>query len=304
MVHIFIVNPYAGKKTFADDLRNKLKNIRNLNYFVFNTRYAGYEMELIRKIQRIFDGEKLRFYCCGGSGTMRNILNGFDNLRDVEVAFFPCGLSNDFLKVFGDSEKRFYQIEELINGDVIEVDYIKTNYGIALNTVSTGLDSHSQTKMEDYRILTIFGRELPYTFSLLSALLFSKNNRYKITIDDKEEVTDEFTELFFGNGYVLGGSLNFDNDACVNDGKGVFSLVYGCKNFKRFSLILAVADKNFKKADKQMRRGYCEKIRIQREDGSPFVINHDGELTQDVNVLEAQIIKKGLRLVVPKGVTI
>ncbi len=304
MVHIFIVNPYAGKKTFADDLRNKLKNIRNLNYFVFNTRYAGYEMELIRKIQRIFDGEKLRFYCCGGSGTMRNILNGFDNLRDVEVAFFPCGLSNDFLKVFGDSEKRFYHIEELINGDVIEVDYIKTNHGIALNTVSTGLDSHSQTKMEDYRILTIFGRKLPYTFSLFSALLFSKNNRYKITIDDREEITDEFTELFFGNGYVLGGSLYFDHGACVNDGKGIFGLVYGCKSLKRFSLILAVADKNFKKADKRMRRDFCEKIRIQKEDGSPFVINHDGELIQDVNVIEAQIIKKGLRLVVPKGVTL
>ena len=100
MVHIFIVNPYAGQKTFADDLRSKLEGMKGLNYFVFNTRYAGYEKEVIKKIQHIFEDEKLRFYCCGGSGTMRNMLNGFDNLENVEIAFFPCGLTNDFLKMF------------------------------------------------------------------------------------------------------------------------------------------------------------------------------------------------------------
>ena len=43
MTHIFIINPYAGSKTFADDLRTKLNSIEGLNFFVFNTRYAGYE---------------------------------------------------------------------------------------------------------------------------------------------------------------------------------------------------------------------------------------------------------------------
>ena len=41
MTHIFIVNPYAGEKTFADDLRRKLKEIKNLKYFVFNTKRVG-----------------------------------------------------------------------------------------------------------------------------------------------------------------------------------------------------------------------------------------------------------------------
>ena len=113
MTHIFIINPFAGHQTFADDLRTKLAKVKNLDYFVFNTRYKGYETELVRKILHIFEGEKLRFYCCGGSGTMRNMLNGFDSLDDVEVAFFPCGLTNDFLKNFGKDESRFHNIEEL-----------------------------------------------------------------------------------------------------------------------------------------------------------------------------------------------
>ena len=40
MTHIFIVNPFAGNNTFADDLRTKLASMQNINYFVFNTRYA------------------------------------------------------------------------------------------------------------------------------------------------------------------------------------------------------------------------------------------------------------------------
>ena len=121
MIHIFIVNPYAGEQTFADDLRAKLESIENLNYFVFNTRYAGYEKELVKKAYKIFEGEELRFYCCGGSGTMHNMLQGFDDLSKAEVAFYPCGLTNDYLKVFGKDMERFYDIEELINGEIMEI---------------------------------------------------------------------------------------------------------------------------------------------------------------------------------------
>ena len=110
MIHIFIVNPYAGKGAFADDLRLKLSRIEGLNYFVFSTRYKGHETELVKEIQDIFENEKLRFYCCGGSGTMRNMLNGFEKLDDAEIAFFPCGLTNDFLKMFDKDEARFHDI--------------------------------------------------------------------------------------------------------------------------------------------------------------------------------------------------
>ena len=35
----------------------------------------------------------------------------------------------------------FYDIDALIDGDVVNIDYIKTNHGVALNTFSLGLDS-------------------------------------------------------------------------------------------------------------------------------------------------------------------
>ncbi len=301
MLHIFIINPFAGRKTFADDLRTKLSSIDGLEYFVFNTRYAGYETELVKKIQHIFQGEKLRFYCCGGSGTMRNMLNGFDNLSEVEIAFFPCGLTNDFLKMFGDDISRFGQIEELINGDVINIDYIKTNHGISLNTLSTGLDSNCLRKMEDFRILRFLGNDVPYSLATVYSIFVSKTEEYEIILNG-EQLKGKFAEIFIGNGCIFGGNLYFAERTCVNDGKAIYSLVGNKRGFGLLKVMLSLTGKKYEKYPKLMKCGDCDRIKFRRLDGAPFSINQDGDIINDVAECEAQIVHQGLRFVVPKGV--
>lgn len=70
MKHIFIVNPYAGNMTFANNLRQQLEQIKDFEYFLFNSRYTGNETELTKKIVHFFPDEQLRIYACGGSGTI------------------------------------------------------------------------------------------------------------------------------------------------------------------------------------------------------------------------------------------
>ena len=301
MTHIFIVNPYAGQKTFADDLRTKLVEIKGLNYFVFNTRYAGYEIELVQKIQRIFEGEKLRFYCCGGSGTMRNMLNGFENLNEAEVAFFPCGLTNDFLKHFGKDERRFHQIEELINGDTISVDYIQTNHGVALNTVSVGLDSNNRSLFEKYRMFSVFNEQMPYNLSILVSLLLSKAEAYELYIDEKR-IEGNFTEIILGNGNVLGGNLFFARKADVTDGIASCSLISNVQGIALLPLLSAMQKQNYDKLEKDLSHYDCRQIRIMRKDRAPFSMNLDGELIKSDKEWSAHIVRQGLKLVVPKGV--
>ena len=48
MKHIFIVNPYAGSMTFANNLRRQLEKIEGFEYFLFNSRYTGNETELTK----------------------------------------------------------------------------------------------------------------------------------------------------------------------------------------------------------------------------------------------------------------
>lgn len=301
MIHIFIINPFAGDKTFADDLRSKLKNIKNLNYFVFNTRYAGYETELVKKIQHIFEDEELRFYCCGGSGTMRNMLNGFENLSDAEIAFYPCGLTNDFLKMFGEDEERFYNIEELINGDVIEVDYIKSNCGVSLNTISTGLDSNCIQKMDDFRSLKFFGNNMPYVFSLIYSIFVSKTYGYEVTFDEKS-FKGKFAEVYVGNGSVFGGNMYFDENTVIDDGRAIFRVVGNKKGFSLLTALTKILRKKYDTYKSFMLCGDCEKFSVRRMNGKPFTVNQDGDLVKEVDYCEGEIVHKGLHLVVPKGV--
>ncbi len=303
MTHIFMVNPFAGAQTFADDLRTKLSTIKGLDYFVFNIRYAGYETALVKKIQHIFEGEKLRFYCCGGSGTMRNMLNGFEDLSETEIAFFPCGLTNDFLKMFGKEEKRFHDIEELIDGDVIQVDYIKSNYGVSLNSLSTGLDSNCLVKMSDFRVMRMFGNDVPYLLATLYSIFVSKNKEYEVILDNGIEI-GKFTEIFIGNGRVFGGNMYFAEETCVDDGRGFYRIVGDRNGFNRLKVLLALIGKKYDKYSSMMTMGECSKIRIRRTDGSLFELNQDGDIINGVEVCEAEIVHKGLNLVVPKGVRV
>lgn len=304
MTHIFIVNPHAGQKTFADDLRAKLANIEGLNYFVFNTRYAGYETELVRKIQHIFEGEKLRFYCCGGSGTMRKMLSGFENIEEAEVAFFPCGLANDFLKVFGKDEKRFHQIEELINGEVIKVDYIQTNHGVALNTFSTGFDADYVTLFDKYRMLSVFNEQIPYSLAVLCSLFVSRHEAYEVCIDDEKQLEGSFSEIIFGNGNVLGGNMYFYKDINYNDDYAGCCMIPNMHSLKLLPLLLALKKQDYDEIETKASCFKCKNIRIVRKDGAPFSMNLDGEIIHNIKEWSAHIVHEGLRFVVPKGVSL
>lgn len=303
MTHIFIINPDSAHSRLTEDLRERLSRISELNYYVFTTRYAGYETEIVRKVLHFFRGEKLRFYCCGGSGTMRNMLCGFDDLSEAEVAFFPCGMTNDFLKVFGRDAERFENIEELINGDVIKVDYIKSNFGAALNTISFGLDSETQLLMDDYRFLRIFGETLPYSAAIIHSIFFSKQQSFDIDIDG-QLISGITTETIFGNGNILGGNLHFTEFSSAVDGKGGFLTAPKMSLGGKIKIFMALVKNKREYINKNCGCGEFRKISIRRTDGSQFMLNFDGELQSCTGRLEARIVQKGLKFVVPKGIKV
>lgn len=303
MLHIFIINPYAGKQKFAEGLREKLSKMNNLNYFVFNTRYAGYEKELVTRLCNIFEGDKLRFYCCGGSGTLRNVVNALgDNISKVEVAFFPCGHTNDYLKILGSQEKKFYKLENLINGKVIDVDYIKTNNGIALNSFTGGIDAifmdDSSQNKELWELANLFANFI----SFIKAIFWSKFVKYHIEIEDKI-YENAYIELIVGKGTTFGGVLKFAESSKVNDGLAHYIFIPYANAFKRLKNISYMFNGKIDKLYSEADYGYCSKMKIRRQDNKSFIMNYDGELVSGTE-FEMEIIKKGLKMVVPKEASI
>ncbi len=303
ITHVFIVNPVAGMENFAGELRKKLQHIEGITYYIFSSRYAGYEAAIVRQVRELFLGEKIRFYCCGGSGTLRNMLNAFDKLDDAEIAFYPCGLSNDILKVFGTDASVFSNIEELIHGEVVDVDYIRTNHGICLNSFSAGLDTEVMIAMNQYRGITQLGKQLPYTLSLIRTLLAGKGRRVAIYVDGNE-ITGSFMEMIFGNGCAIGGNVYFSEEPDLRDGRGDFVLAPLKSRISLLYLLHLLQKRQFDKVMRKADTGTWRQVRIASLDGEPLAGNQDGELVECAMEWTLEIVPKGLHLVVPRGVSV
>lgn len=297
MTHIFIINPTAGRSGLATNLREQLSGIVGLRFFIFVTRHKGDEFALINRIRHYFEGEKLRIYCCGGSGTFRNVISAFGDISDTEFAFFPCGNTNDLLKMFGGAEV-FSDIRALINGRVTDIDYIKTNHGIALNTLSLGLDADMERAIGGYGFLSAFSDDMPYVAAAIHSLFVSTPQSYHITLDG-EEMERTSAEVVFANGSTLGGSITISLNSDVYDGMSNYLIAPKRRATRQLPLMAALIKKQ---ADKINRLAQCGKTRsmsIRRTDGSAFTVNFDGEMEENITVLEAQMVHKGLHFVLP-----
>ncbi|MCR5145316.1 MAG: hypothetical protein K6B67_08500 [Lachnospiraceae bacterium] len=302
--HIFIVNPYASDVDMVRKLRKVVEKLPEQDYFIFTTRGPKSEGDMVRRIQHYFLGYKLRIYCCGGSGTLRNIINGIEDLSKVEIAFYPCGLTNDFLKCFGEDSVKFNKIENLIYGDAKQIDYIKTDFGVALNSISVGADAKVIKNMERYRNLTIFGKRFPYIWASAISIFKFKPDEYEIKTDHNTYV-GKINQIFYGNGNVLGGLMHFSDDKNgFVDGKGRYVLGNATWGFGILPSVMALVNSNQKKIDALSQNGYTEKMSIRRTDGKDLEVDFDGELQFGRNEINIEMIHKGLNFVVPKGVSI
>ena len=302
MKHIFIVNPYAGSMTFANNLRRQLEQIEGFEYFLFNSRYTGNETELTEKVVHFFPDEQLRIYACGGSGTMRNVLQGVGENPHVELAFYPCGMTNDFLKVFKQEDReRFYDIEELISGDTIMVDSILTNHGRAINTFSCGMDAEIMRYIAKQHPVRTVGLQIPYSAYVFEALLRLKKMNLRIRVDGKE-IDGCYDELCGGNGCVLGGSLCMPKGFVPNDGRGSYVFVpsRGVPAFIR--ILINLIRQNSSYIEKHARVGSGKKMTIMRRERGPIVVNPDGEMITASGEWKVEMRPSSVRFVVPRGV--
>ena len=68
--------------------------------------------------------EEVRFYACGGDGTLYEVVNACACHENAEVAAFPLGSGNDFIRIFGD-KKDLRNVADHVNGTVMDFDLIK-----------------------------------------------------------------------------------------------------------------------------------------------------------------------------------
>ena len=304
LLHVFVINPMVASDQKVKEIRDILSKTKDIRYFIFTSDGQGAETELTRKIQQYFSGQRIRIYCVGGSGTLRNVVNGIEDFERVEVAFLSLGLTNDFVKTLGGREEQYMTLKNLLRGEVKKIDYIETTGGIALNTFSLGLDANVVCALEKNRIFKMFGKMVPYINAFLYAWFASTPDEYEITVDGVPVYTGLSSEVIFGNGNVLGGMFTFGRKQKITDGKGCVLIEKKRQGFDMLPSVRAMLKGDLDTLEKKNLVMEAADFSIRRRDGGQLAMNFDGEMVYGIEQWDARIVKQGLKFVIPKGVTI
>ena len=141
MKHVFIINPTAGKADSRQkiyDMADALRTKHNLDVQCILTKKQGHATELAKKLCET--GEALRFYACGGDGTVNEVANGIIGYDNAAMTVIPVGTGNDFLKNFGDDMEKFRDAENLWDGPQFPIAAVDGNGRVELTVAGAGLD--------------------------------------------------------------------------------------------------------------------------------------------------------------------
>ena len=125
MKHVFIINPRAGKVNIFDKAYEKISAFMDkYDIIVHKTTEEKDATNYVKHYAEAHPTEEIRFYACGGDGTINEVVSGAVNYENVSVCVYPCGSGNDFVKSIGRLE--FYNdIEKILNAKNKKIDVIK-----------------------------------------------------------------------------------------------------------------------------------------------------------------------------------
>ena len=142
MRHIFIINPAAGKSDSRQRvyrMAERLRESHGLDVECMLTKSSGHTTALVRGIAAA--GSGVRFYACGGDGTVNAVANGAAGFENAAMTVVPIGTGNDFLKNFGEDAARFSDPGNLWNGRTQKLDLIDCNGRLCLTIACSGIDA-------------------------------------------------------------------------------------------------------------------------------------------------------------------
>lgn len=303
MKHIFVANPSAGPKNSVAEIRalveaRKAKTGEDIE--VYETKDRRDATAFVKEYCAAHPDEKVRFYACGGDGTLNEVANGAAYAPNAEVGCYACGSGNDFVKIFGGKEK-FLDIDNLIEGEAITIDLMESAGKYSINATHFGFDTAVARTMAAVKYKKLIGGKNAYTTGVVKALFTALRNRCAVTVDGEKIGDGKMTLCTIANGQYVGGSYRCAPRSHPDDGELEVCFVrpVSILNFVRLMNAYKngdhLNDPRFVKYI-EYRRG--KDIHVEGPEG--FAFSLDGEVVE-VNDFHTKICPGALRFILPKG---
>ncbi len=298
MKHIFIVNPVAGKGRHVGPLTEQIKTVcreKGTDYEIYLTTCVGDATEYVKKLSQT--GEELRFYACGGDGTLGEVARGAYGYPNVQVAVIPCGSGNDFVRSFPGVP--FLDVAAQLAGDARRIDLIKTSGGLCINLCSVGFDSAVAMSMSRYKTWPLVTGSMAYIIAIGERFFKRISSVMKITVDGETLPEGEYVIGVCGNGRSYGGGFAAAPRADLED--GLLEIVF-VKRLSRLRFLALIG--KYKKGLHLDTPAFADAITYRRAktitvaSPHPVVVNYDGEC-ELTNGMHAEVLPKALLFSVP-----
>lgn len=305
MKYCFIINPASGKPETKADLENRIRRtaeLRGLDVTVLYTREAGDAINRIKEFGEDNKGEDIRFYACGGDGTLGEAVNGLMRLEDrskISLGVVPVGTGNDFVRSF-ERKELFHDIDAQIDAEEMRIDLMRCNGTYAVNMINVGFDSNVVVKTNIYKKKKFIPSKFAYICGLLATLIKKPGVNMSISVDGAEATRKECLLVTFAKGNFCGGGFNSNPEASLVDGKINWFFVNNIGRIQFIGLVGSykkgthLCEKNMSILGTAMGESFDVSF-----DGEAY-ISIDGELVRDDKV-NISCEKGAMKILVPKG---
>lgn len=305
MKHFFIMNPAAGKGTRFHELIEDIHKVcdrRKVYYAIHVTERIGEATEFVKKMCKNSKDE-MRFYACGGDGTIKEVAAGLIGYDHAELAIIPMGTGNDFVRNFEHREQLF-NIDAQIDGETRKIDLLKYNNKYAINLINTGFDCEVAKQVAVNRRSLFVPNKLAYTASIVQKITQFDTAivNGKISFDGVMHRGDKFQACVFANGCYYGGGYKAAPAAQFDDG------IIDCCVIDKISLATFVSILGYYKAGTHLTESKvpdvlaykkCKQVEISFY--KPTDISVDGEIERVNGKLVLSVFKDAVTLSLPKA---
>lgn len=306
MKHYFIVNPAAGKQNSSVSLIETIKQYSDRYDLEIHVTTAPLDAtEFVRKTCAENPDVEMRFYACGGDGTLSEVVNGAVGFSNASVTCYPCGSGDDFVKYYGGRE-HFLDIEKLMNAKDEPIDVLAINDKVySINIVNFGFDTKVCKTMIKVRRKKIIGGKRAYVTGVVTALITAMKNKCSVTADG--ELLNPKGKILLctlANGSYVGGSFYCAPKSINNDGLIDVALFRPLSRFT-FVKLLPVYTRGEHLDDPRFRKYFeyrrVKSVSISAPEG--FSLTVDGEILDGTD-FTVSVLPKALRFAAPDDCTL
>lgn len=218
MKHVFVINPAAGKKDITKKLKEKIYSIlKEEDCDIYITQRPLDGKNYVKEYCESHQNDEIRFYSCGGDGTLNEVVNGAYGYKNVSIACYPSGSGNDFIKYFGKKED-FLKLENLVHGKAIEVDMLKLNDRFILNVFNLGFDANVAQRMIKYKHLPLVSGKSAYILGIAVSFFHKLTTDMEVSVDGNIIYDGSGVLAAISNAICYGGGFYCSPKAKVDDG--------------------------------------------------------------------------------------